>query len=67
MFINEQSTYSPDSITLDKAKNTVKGLLKILVDLEIVIKKAGTASYVRRADRTFNKQKHYYTKLLEHF
>jgi hypothetical protein len=41
-------------------------LLKILVDLEIAIRRAGTASRVRRADRTFNKRKHHYAELSEH-
>jgi hypothetical protein len=66
MSTNEQSTYPPDSITLDEAKNTVEGLLKILVDLEIAIRRAGTASRVRRADRTFNKRKDHYAELSEH-
>jgi hypothetical protein len=66
MFTNKQSTYLFNSITLNKAKNTVKELLKILVNLEIIIKKASIAFYVRRADRIFNKRKHYYTKLSEH-
>ncbi|CZR67104.1 uncharacterized protein PAC_17003 [Phialocephala subalpina] len=66
MSTNEHSTYPPDSITLDEAKNTVEGLLKILVDLEIAIRRAGTASRVRRADRTFNKRKDDYVELSEH-
>jgi hypothetical protein len=63
---NEQNTDPPDSITLDEAKDTVKRLLKILVDLEIAIRRAGTASRVRRADRTFNKRKDRYAELSEH-
>jgi hypothetical protein len=62
---SEQSTYAPDSITLDEAKNTVEGLLKILVDLEIAIRRAGTASRMRRADRTFYKRKQHYAELSE--
>ncbi|KAF7503137.1 hypothetical protein GJ744_004279 [Endocarpon pusillum] len=66
MSTNEKSTNPSDSVTLDEAKNTVEELLKILVDLEIAIRRAGTASRVRRADRTFNKQKHRYAELSEH-
>lgn len=63
---NEQSTDPADSITLEEAKNAVEGLLKILVDLEIAIRRAGTASRVRRADRTFNERKHLYGEVSEH-
>jgi hypothetical protein len=63
---NEQTTDSPDSISLDEAKNTVERLLESLVDLEIAIRRAGTASRLRRADRSFNKRKHEYAELLEH-
>jgi hypothetical protein len=66
MSTNEQSPDPPDSITLDEAKTTVEGLLKILVDLEIAIRRAGTASRLRRADRTFNERKHRHAELSEH-
>ncbi|KAF2452255.1 hypothetical protein BDY21DRAFT_176252 [Lineolata rhizophorae] len=66
MSTNEKSTDPPDSTTLDEAKSIVEGLLKILVDLEIAIKRAGTASRMRRADRTFNKRKYRYVELSEH-
>ncbi|KIW22420.1 uncharacterized protein PV07_12307 [Cladophialophora immunda] len=63
---DEQSIEIRDGITLDEAKNTVEKLLEILVNLEIVIRRAGTASRVRRADRTFHKRKHHYTELSTH-
>jgi hypothetical protein len=52
-----------DEITLDEAKTTVEELLKVLVELEIAIRRAGMASRLRRADRTFEKQKGNYTAL----
>jgi hypothetical protein len=55
-----------DEITLDEAKTTVEELLKVLVDLEIAIRRAGMASRLRRADRTFEKQKSDYTVLSKH-
>jgi hypothetical protein len=66
MSTNEQSTDPSDNITLDEAKNIIEGLLETLVDLEIAIRRAGTASRVRRADRTFDKRKHHYAELSEH-
>jgi hypothetical protein len=63
---SEQSTDLTDSITLDEAKNAIEGLLNILVDLEIAIRRAGTASRMRRADRTFDKRKQRYAELSEH-
>jgi hypothetical protein len=55
-----------DGITLDEAKTTVEELLKVLVELEIAIRRAGMASRLRRADRTFEKRKGDYTNLSEH-
>jgi hypothetical protein len=55
-----------DEITLDEAKNTVEKLLEVLVELEIAIRRAGMASRLRRADRTFERQKGDYTMLSEH-
>jgi hypothetical protein len=55
-----------DEITLDEAKTTVEELLNVLVELEIAIRRAGMASRLRRADRTFEKQKGDYTELSEH-
>ena len=66
IFTSEYSTYAHNSITLDEAKNTVEALLQILVDLEIEIRRAGTASRMRRADRTFDKRRQDYKELLEH-
>jgi hypothetical protein len=57
---------SSDGITLDEAKTTVEELLKVLVRLEIAIRRAGMASRLGRADRTFEKQKGNYTVLSEY-
>ena len=60
---NEKITDPTENITLDMAKNTIEGLLRILVDLEIAIRRAGTASRMRRADRTFDRRRHLYEEL----
>ena len=54
-----------DSITLGDAKKMVEALLATLVDLEIAIRRAGMASRLRRADRTFETRRNDYTELSE--
>ncbi|KAI9774753.1 MAG: hypothetical protein M1839_001620 [Geoglossum umbratile] len=53
-------------ITLEEAKLSIESLLKLIVKLGSSIRKAGTASRLRNADRTCDKRKEKYTPLIEH-
>lgn len=66
MSAEERSTESLDDMTLAEAKHGIEELLSALVDLEIAVRRAGTTSRVKRADRTFNKRKDQYGELYRH-
>jgi hypothetical protein len=53
-------------MTLAEAKHGIEELLRALVDLEIAVRRAGTTSRVKRADRTFHKRKDQYGELYRH-
>ncbi|KAI9766614.1 MAG: hypothetical protein M1840_006425 [Geoglossum simile] len=54
------------AITLEETKLSIEQLLKLLVTLGVAIRKAGTASRHRNADRTLDKHKDDYSELVEH-
>ncbi|KIW21360.1 hypothetical protein PV08_01940 [Exophiala spinifera] len=63
---SEPNTERSETSTLSEAKGKVEGLLKSLADLAIAIRRAGTVSRLRRADRTFDGHKDKYQELSEH-
>ncbi|OAL51267.1 hypothetical protein IQ07DRAFT_631168 [Pyrenochaeta sp. DS3sAY3a] len=61
-FLVGEADKEPDSddededITVKEAKSSIEQMLRVLVSLGLAIRKAGKASRLRRADKTFNEQ-----------
>lgn len=56
----------PGRMTLHEAQATIEELLRVLVELEVAIRRAGMTSRLRRADRTLDREWETYVELSKH-